>query len=61
MYLKQDNNSAIDVPEFGNIDPSDLSAQSGNYIKISFCGFPAVAQWVKNLTAVAWVTGKKQV
>lgn len=34
--LKQNNNSAIDVPEFGSIDPSGLSAQSGNYIKIPF-------------------------
>lgn len=36
LCLKQDSNSAIDVPEFGSIDPGGVNAQSENYIKISF-------------------------
>ena len=35
LCLKQDSNSAIDVPEFGSIDPGGVNAQSENYIKIS--------------------------
>lgn len=36
LCLKQDSNSAIDVPEFGSIDPGGVNAQAENYIKISF-------------------------
>ena len=28
------------------------------FIKLLFIGVPAVAQWVKNLSAVAWVTAE---